>query len=267
MKKINISVIMSEYDTKPEYLREAIHSILSQTFTDFEFIIIDDSGKSKVGKFVESYKDNRIRIIDNKKNRGLIYSLNKGLRQAKGVYIVRMDTDDIALPSRIEVLYDFIRNNPEYSVVGSRVVEFSEQGDTAVLGTAGEKTAKSIMRGEPLVHPSVIMLRDAVLQVGGYPNYKRAEDLALWCELLLNGSKMYVVGDTLLRYRVNRNDYGKRTIRHRKGEITARLHYYPKLGAGPLEYFRIGKSIVAGLLPVGLTRAYRNKFIVEMDRD
>ena len=100
-----VSVIMSEYNTAPQYLRESIESVLNQTFRDFEFIIIDDCGTNDLVKIVESYADPRIKIVRNKQNSGLVASLNTAIEKADGEYLVRMDTDDIAMPNRIETLY------------------------------------------------------------------------------------------------------------------------------------------------------------------
>lgn len=260
-----ISVIMAEYNTTPQYLRESIESILSQTFRDFDFIIIDDCGTNNLAKIVESYADPRIKIVRNRQNSGLVASLNTAIEKADGEYLVRMDTDDIAMPNRIETLYKAVLANPEYAVIGSRAVEFSDRGEKGILSSEGEKTGRNIMRGDVPVHPSVIMKKEIIKKVGGYPSFNRAEDLALWCELVLAGQKIYVLDDVLLRYRVNDDDYTKRKLRNRKGEIKVRMYYYPKLGAGPVEYFRVVKSIIAGVLPAQLVNAIRRKYILKGD--
>lgn len=257
-----VSVIMAEYNTKVDDLKLAIASILSQTFVNFELIIVDDCGSNNVISIVEKYKDRRIRVIKNKKNKGLVYSLNRAVEEAKTDYLVRMDTDDIASPDRIKRIYEFITSHPEYTVVGSRAMEFSESGDIGILCKSGEKTKETLIRGDGLVHPSVIMRKDAVLAVGGYPDYKRAEDIALWSELLLKGNRLYVMKDVLLKYRVNTQDYSKRKLKYRGGEIKARLHYYPKLGAKPVDYAYILKSVIAGLLPVSFVKYYRHKIVL-----
>ena len=109
-KKVDVSVIMAEYNTDVELLKESIQSILNQTFTNFELIIIDDCGKNNVNEIVESFHDPRIKVYKNEKNSGLIYSLNKAIEKAEGQYLVRMDTDDYAYPNRIESQYQFIKN-------------------------------------------------------------------------------------------------------------------------------------------------------------
>lgn len=262
MSDPKISVIMAEYNTKPEYLDIAIKSILNQTFKDFEFIIIDDRGTNNVTEFVKKYNDDRLKIYCNKKNMGLVYSLNKAIKHSRGSYLVRMDTDDIALPERIEKTYNFIASHREYSVVGTRAVEFSESIEYGVLGMAGEKTKRSVMRGDIIIHPSAIMRKETVLAIGGYKNIQRAEDLALWCDLLLEGYRLYVLKDILLRYRVNVEDYKKRGLLNRKYEIKARIEYYPRMGANVLDYLYIFKSVMSGILPAPAVRAYRNRFVV-----
>lgn len=262
MRKPAISVIMSEYNTVPEYLDASIKSILSQTYKDFEFIIIDDCGSNNVAEFVKKYNDKRIQVYRNKQNMGLVYSLNEAITRASGEYLVRMDGDDIAQPQRIDTLRRFMIEHPEYSVVGSKVIEFSESGKHGMIGKSGEKTTRSIMRGDIIIHPSAIMRREVIIGIGGYKNIKRAEDLVLWCDLLLEGNRIYAIADPLLHYRVNAKDYKKRTIAKRKYEIKARMSYYPRMGANALDYLYILKSIVSGILPTPIVRAYRNRFVV-----
>ncbi|MGV9002308.1 MAG: glycosyltransferase [Candidatus Saccharimonadaceae bacterium] len=262
MNNPKLSIIMAEYRTDSSYLKRAIESILQQSFDDFELIIVDDGTTAENLRFIQGIKDQRLRTISNKKNMGLVVSLNKAVIRAKSSYVVRMDTDDIAQPDRLANLYNFITTHTEYSVVGSRVLEFCDDTEIGLLGISGEKTSMQIMRGDVPIHPSVIMNRQHILEAGGYPDYRRAEDLALWCELLLKGRRIYVIEDILLKYRVNPRDYSKRTLKHRKGELSARIHYYPKLGAGPIEYIRILKSVIAGTLPAGVVRKYRSTYIL-----
>ena len=97
-----ISVIMTVYNTEEKYLREAIESVLNQTFSDFEFIIVDDGSTNNAVEVVKSYRDERIKLVLNGKNLGMAKSSNIGLEMAQGEYIARMDSDDISLPERFE---------------------------------------------------------------------------------------------------------------------------------------------------------------------
>ena len=130
MSKPKISVIMSEYNTPPDYLRASIESILNQTFKDIEIIIVDDCGKNDLSSIVKEYKDKRIRIIKNDENIGLVKSLNKAIAVSKADILARMDTDDIADENRLEEQYKFMINHEEYSVVGTLANEFSKNSST-----------------------------------------------------------------------------------------------------------------------------------------
>ena len=105
--KPRVSVIMAEYSTNPQYFKEAVDSVLKQTYKNFEFIIVDDSGVNRVEKLLDGYSDSRIRIIKNPGNKGFVYALNNGIKNAKNDYIIRMDTDDIATPDRFEIIINY----------------------------------------------------------------------------------------------------------------------------------------------------------------
>lgn len=260
MKKINVSILMCEYNTPLEYLEKSIESILNQTYENFEFLIIDDGTKNDMDALAKKFDDKRIKIIKNDKNRGLVYSLNRGLQEAQGDYIVRMDTDDIALPTRIEKIYDYMIHHKEYSVVGSKAIEFSDIQTNKVIGFSGEIDKHRLMCAEAPLHPTVILNKKDVLEVGGYPNYKRCEDFALWCELLLASKKIYILEEPLLKYRVNDADYNKkRKLNMRKDELKARKFYYKKMNANFYEKLYILRSILASIFPFWIVRKLRSK--------
>ena len=121
---ISISVVMPVYNTPVDILREAVDSILCQTFRDFEFIIIDDGSEDATRLYLQNLKDDRIRLIRNHQNLGITRSLNTGLREAKGKYIARMDGDDIALPERLEKQYRFMETHPKVFMCGTNVEFF-----------------------------------------------------------------------------------------------------------------------------------------------
>ena len=267
MSKPKISVIMSEYNTPPDYLRASIESILSQTFKDIEIIIVDDCGKNDLDSITEEYKDKRIRVIKNNKNIGLVESLNKAITASKADILARMDTDDIADENRLEEQYNFMINHEEYSVVGTLANEFSKNSTTGVLGKPGEKTAKSLAYGDSIIHPSVMMRKKDIQSVGGYKNYKRAEDLSLWFGLVMKGFRLFVIDRVLLNYRVNEEDYSKRKFKTRGGEIKARLHYYHLTKAPVLAYLVIIKSIVSSILPTRIVAFFRRKIILKPGRE
>ena len=110
-----VSVVMPAYNAA-KYIKEAIDSILAQTYRDFEFIIVNDGSTDNTKEIILSYSDPRIVYIENEQNSGICVTLNKGLDAAKGRYIVRMDSDDIALPQRLEVQVRYMDANPVVGV-------------------------------------------------------------------------------------------------------------------------------------------------------
>ena len=125
-----ISVIMSVYNEPESILRAAVESILNQTFRDFEFIIVMDSPENETNKSVlaeYAKADDRLNLLFNEKNEGLTFSLNRALQHAKGVYIARMDADDVSLPSRFELQKDWLENN-SLDFIGGYVQTISQSG-------------------------------------------------------------------------------------------------------------------------------------------
>ena len=119
--KVSVSVLMSVYNTKEEYLRKAVESILNQSFTDYEFIIFNDGGDKKITTIIQGYSDKRIRLVENSENIGLTKNLNKGITMARGKYIARMDADDISLPNRLKVQYYYMEKHPDIDILGGAV--------------------------------------------------------------------------------------------------------------------------------------------------
>jgi glycosyltransferase involved in cell wall biosynthesis len=126
IQKSRITVLMPVYNGE-KYLREAIDSIFNQTFTDFEFLIVDDGSTDNSVEIINSYQNSRINLVKNDKNEGLVYTLNRGLSLAKGEYIARMDCDDISLPERLKKQIDFLDSNSEIAVVGTWIKVINEK--------------------------------------------------------------------------------------------------------------------------------------------
>lgn len=254
-----VSVVMAEYNTNLAHLRTAIESVLRQRFTDFEFILIDDGGSHDVQAIADSFSDPRMRVIENSGNIGFVRSLNRGILEARAPLIARMDTDDIYDYGHLDALVKAMSEHPEYSAISTRAWEYAPDIAPLVIGQPGEVSKTALLRGHSLIHPGSMFRRDAWAEVGGYPaHFRRAEDFAFWCELLLAGKRLRVIDIVTFSYRVSISDYSKRRIRHRGGEVRARLHYNRLLGSGSLGYLRILRSIVGGILPGPLVRRLRH---------
>ena len=184
MNSPTVSVVMSVYNGE-RYLREAVESILNQTFTDLEFIIIDDGSTDGTVAILTRYQgvDDRIRIY-HQKNQGLTASLNRGCRLTRGEYIARMDADDISLSARFAKQVRYLDAHPEIGVLGTWIEYIDENGAPRGnwrMPTAPGVIGWSLTFDTCLAHPSVMMRRDVIERIGFYrPEILQAQDYDLW---------------------------------------------------------------------------------------
>ncbi len=188
------------------FLREAVDSILTQTFTDFECLVIDDGSTDGAVDALRAIADQRLRIERNPHNLGLIATLNRGLELARAPLLARMDADDIALPQRLERQVAAFAADPALTVVGTWAQYIDERGTRgSVLRTPAEhdEIVLHSLVASPFVHPSVMFLVGAVQAVGGYPDdAPHAEDYALWLKLVLH-HRCANLPELLMLYRVH----------------------------------------------------------------
>lgn len=196
-----VSVVMSVYNGE-HYLREAIDSVLHQSFTDFEFIIINDGSADKSLSIIQSYNDKRIILIDNEGNKGLIYSLNKGLEIAKGKYIARMDADDISMPERFDLQVKQFENHPNAMIVGSDYYLLNGNKNTYIKNLNDSDYQKAVLLFTPcFCHPTVMMKNVFKEHLIFYDkHFIHAEDYKLWTDLHAFGDYLNI-DQPLLKYR------------------------------------------------------------------
>jgi glycosyltransferase involved in cell wall biosynthesis len=183
-----VSVVMSVFNTE-DYLKEALDSILSQTFTDFEFIVINDGSTDRSGDILhhyQSFHDVRLKIYS-QENCGLVHSLNKGCALARAEYIARMDSDDISFPDRIERQVSFLEQNPRVAVLGGAVILMNSVGKPVDVVRYPEKDPsikRDLLRYDCLAHPTIVMRKEAFKRAGGYrSSFRHAEDYDLWLRM------------------------------------------------------------------------------------
>jgi len=202
--KTLISVIMSVHNGEA-YLKDAVESVLSQTYKDFEFIVVDDASTDSSLKILESYPS--IKIVRNEKNIGLTKSLNHALSIAQGDYIARMDADDISLPHRLQVQKDFLDSHPSIVCVGSSLTIIDTKGN--VVGTKQATTDSDLLMfymilKNQIAHPSVMFRKDIILAAGGYDESVRyAQDYDLWSRLMNAGYTFSNINEPLIKYRIH----------------------------------------------------------------
>jgi glycosyltransferase involved in cell wall biosynthesis len=186
-EEVKVSVIMSVFNGE-KHLREAIESILNQTFSDFEFIIINDGSTDRTQDIAEGFRqlDNRIRLI-NQSNMGLTKSLNKAIRLARGEFIARMDADDIALPERFEKQVDFLEKHSDVALLGTAYYEIDEKGEVIgekIFPERDEEIRKIILKCNPFFHASVMVRREVFEIVGLYDeSIPFAQDYDFWLRI------------------------------------------------------------------------------------
>ncbi len=196
-----------------KYLKEAIDSILEQTFRDFELLIISDGSTDESKKIIENYTDYRIRFLDNQKNMGLIFTLNRGLAEAVGEYIARMDQDDISMPDRFQKQYDFLENNPRIALVGGWAMVINEKGDLLRekrLPINYNEIKFNLLFRNPIIHSAIFFRKSVVKDLGGYnKEYEHAEDFELYSRLIKNNFKIINLPEFLVRFRIHNTSIGQ----------------------------------------------------------
>lgn len=216
---IPISVVMPVYNTSLSILKEAVDSILNQTFSNFEFIIIDDGSTNNSSAYLMSLTDPRIRIIRNDTNLGITKSLNIGFRAAKGQYIARMDSDDIAVNTRFEIQYAFMEKHPDAIVCGTRLWDYTEYifYPRNSADKAEYYNVQLLFSNPGPIHPTAFFNRKKLIfhHIEYDENLYFAQDYAMWMTISHYG-KIYYIPDKLITFRSHPN---RISVTHRDLQI------------------------------------------------
>jgi glycosyltransferase involved in cell wall biosynthesis len=198
------TVLMPVYNAE-SYVSEAIESILNQTFTDFEFLIIDDASTDTSLEIIQQYSDKRIRLISNATNLGIAQTLNKGIDLAKGKYIARMDADDISEKDRLEKQIGLLENYPEFGLCGSWI-KIMGTDKIVKLPCSDEELQVQLLKNSPFAHPGVIFRANIIKKNALYynPVFSVTEDYELWTKISKH-TKLCNIPEPLLEYRLHNN--------------------------------------------------------------
>jgi len=231
-----ISVVMSVYNGE-RYLKEAVESILSQSFQDFEFIIVNDGSTDGSKSILQFFarKDPRIRIID-QQNIGLTKSLNKAISFSRGEFIARQDVDDISFPERLAKQYESLSKEKDADLACSWYYIIDESGETILERKLPDSSLinKIIKRENVIAHSSVMFRKSSFLQAGGYEEkYKYGQDWFLWLKM----KNIKVLPECLLKYR-----WGNENITHKRHLSTLKVKDKAQL----LEYRKV--CIISSIL-------------------
>lgn len=199
----NISVVLPVHNAE-KYIKDAVQSILNQTFTDFELIIINDASTDNTRQILESFQDKRIRLINNAENLKVVECLNLGMSLAKGKFVARMDADDISLPHRFERQVAYLTQHPDVDICSSYVQVFGSRNYILRPYEKHEDIKAGLLFLNVLIHPSVMFRRERFLQYSIFydKSYVNAEDYGLWVSVM-DSLKFAVVPEILFKYRIH----------------------------------------------------------------
>ena len=227
------SVLMSVYAKEhADYLKQSIESILSQTVLSDDIVIVCDGALTReLDDVLDSFKD-KIRLVKLPENRGLGKALNAGLSECRHDLVARMDSDDIALPGRMEKQLKLFASDPDISLTSGTIEEFSGTPDNITgkrsVPLDNETIRHYSRKRNPMNHPAVMFRKSAVQAVGGYnEDYPLFEDYSLWVRMLMNGSKAVNTDETLVYMRVDDNTFERRGGKRYASDML-RFHKYLK---------------------------------------
>jgi len=214
--RYDISIVMS-VNNGAKYLQDSIESVLNQSFTNFEFIIIDDCSVDDSLNIINKYKDSRIKVFSNNRNLGLASSLNKGILNANAKLIGRMDCDDICLPNRFSEQFNFMQNN-NIVALGSNVIIIDQDGNELYTSNLPLNNSEIMERfpKSPFYHSSVLMKKESIFECGMYNEFMRtSQDVVLFNKLAKIG-KLSNIKTPLLKYRILPDQISTRTTKENK---------------------------------------------------
>lgn len=206
-----VTVFMAAYNAS-QYISKSIQSVLDQSYTDFELLIVNDGSTDDTVKVIQSFQDPRIRLIDNNQNKGIPYTRNVGVREAKGKYFAILDSDDISQSNRLETQVAHMEKDPDLAVLGSwaKVIDSRGNltGETLQVHDNPQKINVVLFFENTLVHSSVMMRTDLLRKVGGYPHHEVAQDYGLFCNIA-ERHKIKNIPEFLVQYRVHSSNISK----------------------------------------------------------
>ncbi len=252
-----ISVIMATYNCE-ETVSKAIDSILGQTYTNWIMIVCDDGSSDRtptiLQKYAHDYPDKFI-IIQNKENQKLPYSLNHCLKYVTTNLVARMDGDDWSTPDRFEKQVAFLREHPEYDLVGTGVTVFDGTSKVASIIKTPTPTKETMLHSNAFSHATIMTYKRVYDALGGYsldPTVLRVEDVDLWCRFLAAGFKGYNLSEELYVILENTSAAKRRTFQARLNSAKTRCRGYKLMGFRGWVCYRPYLDILKAFVPLGI---------------
>lgn len=259
-----LSVITGAYNaTACPHFRESVESVLTQSFSDFEFIICDDGSTDGTYEALKQFaaRDPRVRLLRNERNEGLAATLNKCLAVASGSYIARHDCDDFSERERFQKQIEYLEEHPDVDLLGTAAALFDESGIWAIEAFPQKVSNRDFLFTSPYKHGSVIFRREALLRANGYrvsKETRRTEDYDLFMRMqtFCKGENL---PEPLYRFCEDSAARKRRKYRYRIDEARVRARGFRLLGLMPRGIPYVIKPLIVGLLPQGLLLSLQKK--------
>jgi glycosyltransferase involved in cell wall biosynthesis len=250
-----VAVVTSVYNGE-DFLEQCVHSILDQTFRDFEFIILNNGSTDETAQILNQFKDSRLRII-HQENLGVTRSLDKGVRMARADLIARLDADDYSFPNRLRRQVNFMDKNLDYALCGSKFLELTGNkiSPQKVPFVENDKNIRRILSCyNPFAHSAVIFRKQSFIDAGGYDDrFTFSVDYDLWVRMLQTG-KGYILEDELTVMRLSAESMSFQNRRRQKLESLAlRWRAFKNFGGNPVKVTLLFLKTILGLIfPLGI---------------
>ncbi len=255
-----ISILLPVYNAE-KFVSGTIQSMLNQTFSDFEFIIINDCSTDRSLQIINDFKDERIRVVSNEVNLGLTKTLNIGLNLCNGEYIARMDADDISMPDRLQIQVDYLEKHPEIDIVSGNYEIFGSHSEIVKVPLNEEYLKLDLFFQNSICHPAVMMRKDSLskFDLSYDTKYLHTEDWALWFNCITKGLRIKNIDHILIKYRLegqnitvqNRDSFELRSTENYKAilktlfndpiENKIKLHF--SVSRGIIGHFTISETL------------------------
>jgi len=252
--KTKVSIIMAAYNAD-KYITKSIQSMIDQTFTEFELILIDDGSTDQTKSLIQYFSENDDRIfpIFNEENLGLTKNLNMAIEMAKGDYIARMDADDISYLSRLEKQFNFLENNSNIDLVGTASNEIDENGGFIRMRIVPEKHDDIIFllpKVNPITHSTVMFRKKSFAKLNFYNEYyKTTQDYELWFRAVGAGLKFHNLQEILLKYRMDKNYNKRKSLKYRLYDFKLRINGFNNINLPYYKYYYAFIPLILGIFP------------------
>ena len=212
-RDVGVSILMPVFDTLTPFLADCWDSILAQTLSDWELVLVDDGSRAAetIAEINRMALDSRTILIRLNQNRGIAAALNLGLNRCRGKFVARMDADDTMLPTRLQRQFDYLETHADVTVLGTQMRSIEWKTDRLLSATehpervTDDYIEQNIRNLWFINHPTVMLRPCEVKSLGGYPSYRVGQDLGLWLKVMKAGLKIHNLPTVELHYRLHPN--------------------------------------------------------------